>query len=68
MDIYVDIYEMSAELFKLKALASCLEDKLIKADIVINEEGEAVYSLEDLLQERIDTLVDSVCNQKGAAA
>ena len=29
----MELYEISVELYKLKALVSCLEDKLVKADI-----------------------------------
>lgn len=58
-DFDVDLYELSVELFKLKALASCLEDKLIKATIAMNEEGENVFCLVDLLQEHISLLIDN---------
>ena len=62
------LYEMSVELYKLKALASCLEDKLVKADITMDEKGENVFCLVDLLQEHIDALIDRAVNVKVGAA
>ena len=64
----MELYEMSVELYKLKALASCLEDKLTKANIVMDEKGENVFCLVDLLQEHIDALIDRAGNVKEGAA
>ena len=64
----MELYEMSVELYKLKALASCLEDKLIKANIIMDEKGENVFCLVDLLQEHIDALIDRADNVKAGAA
>ena len=64
----MELYEMSVELYKLKALASCLEDKLIKANIIMDEKGENVFCLVDLLQEHIDVLIDRAGNVKEGAA
>lgn len=64
----MELYEMSVELYKLKALASCLEDKLIKANIAMDEKGENVFCMVDLLQEHIDVLIDRAGNVKEGAA
>ena len=64
----MELYEMSVELYKLKALASCLEDKLIKANIAMDEKVENVFCLVDLLQEHIDVLIDRAGNVKEGAA
>ena len=64
----MELLEISVKLYRLKALASCLEDKLIKAKITMDEEGENVFCLVDLLQEHIDELIDSVDAKKGGVA
>ena len=64
----MELYEMSVELYKLKALVSCLEDKLVKADITMDEKGENVFCLVDLLQEHIDALIARAGNVKEGAA
>ena len=64
----MELYEISVELYKLKALVSCLEDKLVKADITMDETGENVFCLVDLLQEHIDVLIDRAGNVKEGAA
>ena len=64
----MELLEISVKLYRLKALASCLEDKLIKAKITMDEEGENVFCLVDLLQEHIDELIDSVDAKNGGVA
>ena len=64
----MELLEISVKLYRLKALASCLEDKLIKAKITMDEEGENVFCLVDLLQENIDALIDSADAKKGDVA
>ena len=64
----MELYEMLVELYKLKALASCLEDKLEKANIVIDEKGENVFFLVDLLQEHIDALIGRAGSLRGNVA
>ena len=64
----MELLEISVKLYRLKALASCLEDKLIKAKITMDEEGENVFCLVDLLQENIDALIDGADKQKEGVA
>lgn len=64
----MELLEISVKLYRLKALASCLEDKLIKAKITMDEEGENVFCLVDLLQENIDALIDGADAKKGSVA
>ena len=63
-----ELFEISAKLLRLKALASCLEDKLHEAAITMDEKGENVFCLVDLLQENIDALIDGAGKQKEGVA
>lgn len=58
-------YGVLDELYKLKALASSLEDKIEKANISLDEDGTHVFCLTYMLQERIDALITRVAPKGG---
>lgn len=64
-----NFFELSFELEKIRAIVNCLDDAITNAVTYSpSEAGNQALCLVDLLQERMDALIDSAANLEGGAA